>query len=66
LTIEFLTNRDIPRAPLFRPLLEMARYEGAWGDRGSGNARALAVFLARHRIEEERKTSHDPGTGMLN
>jgi|SRR6516165_11390118 hypothetical protein len=29
-------------------------------------AKALAVFLARHKIMEERKTSREHGTGIIN
>jgi hypothetical protein len=37
-----MTALKIPTADVFRPLLEHARYKGAYGGRGSGPARSRA------------------------
>ena len=36
---------DIPTARVFKPLLEAARYKGAWGGRGSGKSHFFAELL---------------------
>src|SRR6516164_3970150 len=35
----------IPTAPVFRPLLEPARYKGAYGDRGSGKSHFFGELM---------------------
>src|SRR5215472_5064057 len=35
----------IPTAPVFRPLLEPARYKGAYGGRGSGKSHFFGVLM---------------------
>ena len=39
---------EIPTARVFTPLLQPARYKGAWGGRGSGKSH----FFAEHLVEE--------------
>jgi phage terminase large subunit len=46
---------QIPTAPIFRPLLDPARYKGAYGGRGSGKSHFFAELL----VEECLRT---PGT----
>jgi phage terminase large subunit len=36
---------SIPTAPVFRPLLEPARYRAAWGGRGSGKSNFFGELL---------------------
>lgn len=40
-----LTQLEIPTARVFLPLLEPARYKGAWGGRGSGKSHFFAGLL---------------------
>jgi len=40
-----LKEQDIPTAPVFRPLLNPARYKGAFGGRGSGKSHFFAEML---------------------
>lgn len=41
---------EIPTARVFRPLLEPARYKGAWGGRGSGKSHFFAALLVEDAI----------------
>ena len=59
MTIEFPTKRDIPTAPVFRPLLEMARYKGAWGGPQLRQCQGARGFLGarswvRHAQQKNR------------
>jgi phage terminase large subunit len=42
-----MTTLRIPTAPVFRPLLEPARYKGAYGGRGSGKSHFFGELMAR-------------------
>lgn len=43
---------DIPTARVFVPLLEPARYKGAWGGRGSGKSHFFAELLVEDALRE--------------
>jgi len=43
--VSLLTQLEIPTARVFLPLLEPARYKGAWGGRGSGKSHFFAGLL---------------------
>lgn len=43
---------QIPTARVFKPLLQPARYKGAWGGRGSGKSHFFAGLLIRDSILE--------------
>lgn len=43
--MSLLTQLEIPTARVFLPLLEPARYKGAWGGRGSGKSHFFAGLL---------------------
>lgn len=51
---------DIPTAQVFEPLLQPARYKGAWGGRGSGKSH----FFAEHIIEDCLREPGTSGEGM--
>src|SRR5262250_877515 len=40
-----MTTLRIPTAPIFRPLLEPARYKGAYGGRGSGKSHFFGELM---------------------
>ena len=40
-----MSTLHIPTAPIFRPLLEPARYKGAYGGRGSGRSHFFGELL---------------------
>ena len=40
-----MTTLRIPTAPVFKPLLQPARYLGAWGGRGSGKSNFFGELL---------------------
>ena len=40
-----MTTLRIPTAPVFRPLLEPARYKGSYGGRGSGKSNFFGELL---------------------
>ena len=46
------TTIFIPTAPIFRPLLEPARYKGAYGGRGSGKSHFFAELMVEECIRE--------------
>ena len=45
-----MSELEIPTAPVFRPLLEPARYKGAWGGRGSGKSHFMAEMLVEQAL----------------
>ena len=45
-----MSNLQIPTAEVFEPLLEPARYKGAWGGRGSGKSHFFAEDLIDHAV----------------
>jgi len=47
-----LTRLTIPTARVFKPLLDPARYKGAWGGRGSGKSHFFAEKLIDDSIAE--------------
>lgn len=51
---------QIPTAEVFAPLLEPARYKGAWGGRGSGKSH----FFAGLGIEDALRFPGDAGEGL--
>lgn len=55
-----MTTLQIPTARVFTPLLEPARYKGAWGGRGSGKSRFFAGLLC----EDAARWPGDAGEGL--
>jgi phage terminase large subunit len=55
-----LNTLRIPTAEVFRPLLEPARYKGAWGGRGSGKSH----FFGELAIEEALRFPSETGEGL--
>lgn len=55
-----MRNLQIPTAEVFEPLLQSARYKGAWGGRGSGKSH----FFAGLMIEDCLAEPGDTGEGM--
>jgi phage terminase large subunit len=55
-----LTQLNIPTARVFTPLLEPARYKGAWGGRGSGKSH----FFAEKLIDDSLAEPGDFGSGL--
>lgn len=53
-----MATLDIPTAKIFRPLLEPARYKGAWGGRGSGKSHFFAEAAVERHI-------YKPGTRIV-
>lgn len=53
-----MTTLRIETAPVFVPLLEPARYKGAWGGRGSGKSHFFAELLIEEALAE-------PGTRAI-
>lgn len=51
---------NLPTAEVFEPLLEPARYKGAWGGRGSGKSHFFAELL----IEDCLREPGESGEGM--
>jgi phage terminase large subunit len=52
-----VTDLVIPTARVFRPLLQPARYKGAYGGRGSGKSRFFASLLVEsHVADPDRST----------
>ena len=47
-----MSTLEIPTAPVFRPLLDPARYKGAWGGRGSGKSHFFAELLVEDCLRE--------------
>jgi phage terminase large subunit len=45
-----VTTLDIPTARVFRPLLEPARYKGAYGGRGSGKSHFFADLIVEEHV----------------
>lgn len=45
-----MSSLQIPTAEVFEPLLEPARYKGAWGGRGSGKSHFFAEDLIDHAV----------------
>ena len=52
---------QIDTASVFEPLLEPARYKGAWGGRGSGKSH----FFAEKLIEDSLAEPGECGAGLL-
>ncbi|WP_027854690.1 PBSX family phage terminase large subunit [Marinobacterium litorale] len=48
-----MASLDIPTARVFVPLLEPARYKGAWGGRGSGKSHFFAELLVEEAIRRQ-------------
>ena len=55
-----MSSLNLPTAEVFLPLLEPARYKGAWGGRGSGKSH----FFADLSIEDALRFPGDYGEGM--
>lgn len=55
-----MSNLQIPTAEVFLPLLEPARYKGAWGGRGSGKSH----FFAGLGVEDALRFPGDAGEGL--
>jgi phage terminase large subunit len=55
-----LSTLTIPTAKVFLPLIEPARYKGAWGGRGSGKSH----FFADLTLEDALRFPGDYGEGM--
>lgn len=51
-------NLEIPTAKVFLPLLEPARYKGAWGGRGSGKSHFFAEAIVERCVMQ-------PGTAVV-
>ena len=47
-----MTTLEIPTPRVFRPLLEPARYKGAWGGRGSGKSHFFAELLIEEHLRQ--------------
>lgn len=47
-----MSTLQIPTARVFRPLLEPARYKGAWGGRGSGKSHFFGGLLVEDHLAE--------------
>jgi phage terminase large subunit len=45
-----MTALRIPTSPVFRPLLQPARYLGAWGGRGSGKSHFFGELMVEERL----------------
>lgn len=56
-----MTTLQIPTAEVFEPLLQPARYKGAWGGRGSGKSH----FFAENLIEDGMAFPGESGQGLL-
>jgi phage terminase large subunit len=48
-----LTTVQIPTAPVFKPLLQPARYKGAWGGRGSGKSHFFCEMIVEDCLYEK-------------
>jgi|TARA_B100000035_G_scaffold314728_1_gene331966 phage terminase large subunit len=55
-----VTKLQIPTAEVFVPLLDQARYKGAWGGRGSGKSH----FFAGLSVEDALRWPGDAGEGL--
>lgn len=55
-----MSKLDIPTAEVFAPLLEPARYKGAWGGRGSGKSH----FFAELGIDDALRWPGEAGEGL--
>ena len=51
--MSLLTQLEIPTARVFLPLLEPARYKGAWGGRGSGKSHFFAGLLIEDSLSNK-------------
>lgn len=47
-----MSNLQIETAPVFEPLLQPARYKGAWGGRGSGKSHFFATLLVASALRK--------------
>lgn len=47
-----MSTLEIPTARVFRPLLEPARYKGAWGGRGSGKSHFFGGLMVEDHLAE--------------
>src|SRR5262249_18158581 len=50
LVSRLMTTLRIPTAPVFRPLLEPARYKGAYGGRGSGKSHFFGELMVERGL----------------
>jgi len=55
-----LSTLQIPTARVFHPLLQPARYKGAWGGRGSGKSH----FFAEQLVEDALRFPSEAGEGL--